>query len=87
MRLLVFSCASEGSSQGAKRGRLRPWRCLAVPACARSVFMGEIVGVDGVVAQGVRLAAAFRGGTYDGFSPDAESRKKLRIDFQAEQPR
>jgi hypothetical protein len=49
--------------------------------------MGEIVGVDGVVAQGVRLAAAFRGGTYDGFSPDAESRKKLRIDFQAEQPR
>ena len=60
MRFLVFSGASEGASQRAQQGRLRPWRCLAVPACTRSVFTGEIVGVDGVVAEGVRLAAAFR---------------------------
>ena len=48
---------------------------------------GEIVTVDGVVAQGARLAVEFLGETYDVFSHDADFRKKLRVDFQAEPPR
>lgn len=43
--------------------------------------MGEIVGVDGVVAQSAPLAVEFRGGPYDEFSDDAESRQRRRIDF------
>ncbi|MSU67231.1 MAG: hypothetical protein CK548_03410 [Opitutia bacterium] len=49
-------------------------------------FKGKIVRVDGVVAQGSRLAVEFLGETYDVFSHDAEFRKKLRSDFQAGQP-
>ena len=59
MRFLVFSCASEGGRSGpskAVHGRGVASRYQP----AHEAFPGEIVGVDGVVAQGVRLAAAFR---------------------------
>ena len=80
MRFLVFSCASEGGRSGpskAVHGRGVASRCQP----AHEAFPGEIVGVDGVVAQSAPLAVEFRGGPYDEFSDDAESRQRRRIDF------